>query len=106
MAARQGIEISYSADGPWITFHGRDSHITDNLRRWVRGQMFAAGNTLQKRTLREWLTAREAEGKEASVAVHAQAPPSIPPSAEAQGQGLIYGAPWSFFGKFLAYRRR
>jgi hypothetical protein len=67
MAARQGIEISYSADGPWITFHGRDSHITDNLRRWVRGQMFAAGNTLQKRTLREWLTAREAEGKEEPV---------------------------------------
>jgi hypothetical protein len=64
MAHRQGTEIRYSADGPWITFRGKDSEATFNLRDWVRRQMSSAGNTLQRRTLREWLQAREAEGKE------------------------------------------
>jgi len=63
MPSRQGIEISYAAEGPWITFYGKDSHVSYNLRWLVRRQIVTGGNTLQKRTLREWLNARhEQEG--------------------------------------------
>lgn len=68
MPSHQGIGISYAAEGPWITFYGKDSHVSYNLRWLVRRQILTGGNTLQKRTLREWLNTREAEGKKVSVA--------------------------------------
>src|SRR4029453_7824548 len=37
MAVRQGIEIRYSNDGPWITFHAGDSCISYNLRDLAAG---------------------------------------------------------------------
>jgi hypothetical protein len=61
MAVRQGIEIRYSNDGPWITFHAGDSCINYNLRDLAAG-LFVASNGSQKRVLQRWLRARVTEG--------------------------------------------
>ena len=58
MAVRQGIEITYSKDGPWITFHGEGSCATYNLRDLAAGLVVAGGDGTQKRVLQQWLRAR------------------------------------------------
>ena len=57
MAVRQGIEIRYSNDGPWITFHTEDLCISYNLRDLAAG-LVVASNGSQKRVLQQWLRAR------------------------------------------------
>jgi hypothetical protein len=61
MPSRPDTEITHSPDGPAITFRGRDSQASFDLRQLVRGPIYTAANTLQKRTLREWLQAQHKE---------------------------------------------
>jgi hypothetical protein len=58
MGVRQGIEITYSKDGPWITFHGEKSCASYNLRDLVTGLVVATADGNQKRVLQQWLRAR------------------------------------------------
>jgi hypothetical protein len=64
MASRLDTEITHSPDGPVITFRGKDSEASFDLRQLVWGPIYAAANTLEKRTLREWLKAQQEERKE------------------------------------------
>jgi len=64
MASRPHTEITHSPDGPAITFRGKDSEASFDLCQLVRGPIYTAANTLQKRTLREWLEARQDVRKE------------------------------------------
>jgi hypothetical protein len=64
MPSRPDTEITHSPDGPAITFRGKDSEASFDLRQLVRGPIYTAANTLEKRTLREWLKAQQEERKE------------------------------------------
>jgi hypothetical protein len=75
MASRPDTEITHSPDGPAITFRGKDSEASFDLRQLVRGPIYTAANTLEKRTLREWLKAREAEEKENAAPDEPTRPP-------------------------------
>jgi len=73
MASRPDTEITYSPDGPAITFRGRDSEASFALRQLVRGPIYTAANTLQKQTLREWLARQGGRKKDPTIA-----PPRVP----------------------------
>jgi lipoate-protein ligase B len=64
MGQQQGIEIRYSSDGPYLTFHGGGSRVTYRLRDVARGLSQTAEAGLQRRILNAWLKDREAERKE------------------------------------------
>jgi lipoate-protein ligase B len=63
MGYQQGIEIRYSSNGPYLTFHGGGSRVTYSLRQVARTMSQAAEPGLQKRILNAWLKDREAEQK-------------------------------------------
>jgi hypothetical protein len=63
MGLQQGIEIRYSSDGPYLTFHGGGSRVIFSLRDVARIMSQAAQPGLQRRVLRAWLKDREAEQK-------------------------------------------
>jgi hypothetical protein len=64
MEQQQGIEIRYSPDGPYLTFHGGGSRVTYSLREVARIMSQAAEPGLQKRILGAWLKDREAAQKQ------------------------------------------
>jgi hypothetical protein len=63
MGLQQGIEIRYSSDGPYLTFHGGGSRVTYSLRDVARLMSQSAEPGLQRRVLRAWLKDRDAERK-------------------------------------------
>jgi lipoate-protein ligase B len=61
---QQGIEIRYSSDGPYLTFHGGGSRVTYRLRDVARIITQTVEPGLQRRILNAWLKDREAERKQ------------------------------------------
>jgi len=80
MPPAQDVEIQYSKDGPFLTFHGGGSRISFSLREWVRVQIRDAEAGGRTRILRAWLRAREAEeGRAFKDGAGANSPPALKP---------------------------
>ena len=60
---------SYSGpDGPWTTIHAGARCLTFSLREMVRGLMPAEISHNRRRTMTQWLKARDTEGAVAKIA--------------------------------------